>query len=109
LREGGNKAIHAQSPNPEGEPQSFTVDLTDAGGGRTQAAVSDLPYPPGERQPDDVWEERFTGHVHMSTIIIPLTGFDLDLSQIAEITLRFDRAETGTLFLADVELVAASR
>lgn len=93
--------------NAEGEPLSFTVVLTDAGGGQAQAVVSDLPYPPGERQPDEYWEERFTGHVHMSTIIIPLTDLSVDLSQVAEIALRFDQAETGTLFLADLELVAA--
>jgi hypothetical protein len=95
--------------NLEGDPLSFTVVLIDAGGGQAQAVVSDLPYPPGERQPDEYWEERFTGHVHMSTIIIPLTNFDVDLPQVAEIALRFDQAETGTLFLADLELVAAGR
>ncbi|MDX1399834.1 MAG: hypothetical protein R3204_15005, partial [Oceanospirillum sp.] len=94
--------------NPQGEPQSFTVALIDADGNQAQVVVPPLPYPIGERQPNDFFDGGyFTGLVYMSQVRIPLAEFAaVDLTQIAEITLMFDQSDTGSLFLADLELVS---
>ena len=94
--------------NPQGEPQSFTVALIDADGNQAQVAIPPLPYPVGERQPNDFFDgDYFTGHVHMNQIRISLEEFETaDLTQISEIALLFDQSDTGSLFLADLELVS---
>jgi hypothetical protein len=93
--------------NPEGEPQSFTVELVDANGQHAHVHVPDVAYPAGVRQPNDFFEgDSFTGHVHMSTLRIPLEQFSgVDLANIVEIVLRFDQTESGALFVADLLLV----
>ena len=48
----------------------------------------------------------FTGHVHMSSLRIPLAALTVvDLANITEIALVFDQTPSGTLFLSDLELV----
>lgn len=93
--------------NPLDETQSFSIVLTDAGGSQAQVAVSDLPYPPGKRQPNEYFEgEFFNGHVIMNTFIIPLIDFSgIDLTGITEIALHFDQRETGSLFISDLALL----
>jgi hypothetical protein len=94
--------------NPQGEPKSFTVTLVDADGNQAQVVVPPLPYPIGERQPNDFFEGgSFSGQVHMHQVRIPLAEFAaVDLTQVAEIALVFDQSDTGSLFLADLELVS---
>ncbi|MFN2188930.1 MAG: hypothetical protein ACK2T3_09200 [Candidatus Promineifilaceae bacterium] len=93
--------------NPQGEPQSFTVALVDADGNQAQVVVPPLAYPIGERQQNDFFEGGFfSGHVHMRQVRIPLAEFaTVDLTHITEIALVFDQSDTGSLFLADLELV----
>jgi hypothetical protein len=93
--------------NLDGQPQSFTVELVDTGGRREQVILPDIEYPPGLRQPNEFFEgDFFTGHVFMRTLRTPLDEFtSVDLSQIVEIALLFDRSETGAIFIADLELV----
>ena len=94
--------------NAQGEPQSFTVALVDAAGNQAQVVVPPLPYPIGERQPNDFFDGgSFSGQVHMHQVRLPLAEFaDVDLTQISEIALMFDQSDTGALFLADLELVS---
>ena len=94
--------------NPQDAPQSLTVSLVDADGNQAQATMPPLPYPVGERQPNDFFEGGyFTGQVHMRQVRIPLAAFAaVDLTQITEIALLFDQSDTGSLFLADLELVS---
>jgi len=94
--------------NPPDEPQSFTVALADAAGNQAQVVVPPLPYPIGERRPNDFFDgDYFSGQVHMRQVRLPLTQFAaVDLTQITEIALIFDRSDTGSLFLADLELVS---
>lgn len=94
--------------NPQGEPQSFTVALVDAEGNQAQVVVSPLPFPIGERRPNDFFDGgSFTGHVHMHQTRIPLAEFaDVDLSRITELALILDQSDTGSLFLADLELLS---
>jgi hypothetical protein len=94
--------------NPQGAPQSLTVVLVDADGNQAQAIVPPLPYPVGERQPNDFFDGGyFPGQVHMCQVRIPLAEFvAVDLSKITEVALLFDQSDTGSLFLADLELVS---
>jgi hypothetical protein len=94
--------------NAEGEPQSFTVRLTDAEGGIAEAIISGIVYPAGVRRPNDFFEGgRFTGQVYMSAVRIPLADFaGIDLARLTEVALVFDQTATGTLFIADLELAA---
>lgn len=94
--------------NPQDEPQSFTVALVDAAGNQAQVVVPPLPYPIGERQPNDYFDGGyFSGQVHMHQVRLPLAEFsDIDLTQISEIALIFDQTDTGAIFLADLEMVS---
>jgi hypothetical protein len=93
--------------NVEGEPQLFTLELVDANNQRAQVIVPNIEFPSGVRQPNEFFEgDRYTGHVFMGTQRFPLEQFEgVDLANIAEIALLFDQSETGTLFVADLELV----
>jgi dienelactone hydrolase len=105
-------AVDPGSPlNAAGQPQAFTVRLTDAAGHSatavTAAAEPALAYPAG------LWEDDaalttgfFTGLVPLTTIRLPLGAFaGVNLTDIREIALEFDRTASGTLFLGDVEWV----
>ena len=45
----------------------------------------------------------------MSTIIIPLTNFDVDLSQVAEIALRFSSSGSCFMICSLATLITAER
>lgn len=94
--------------NPQDEPQAFTVVLIDAAGHQAQVVIPPLPYPNGERQPNDFFDGGyFSGQVHMRQVRIPLGEFAaVDFAQITEMALIFDQSDTGSLFLADLELVS---
>jgi dienelactone hydrolase len=105
-------AVDPVSPlNPAGRPQAFTVRLTDAAGrsaaGATRAGEPALQFPPGNLQEDEALATGFfTGPVPLTTIRLPLSAFaGVDLTEIRELALVFDRTPTGTLFLSDVEWV----
>lgn len=93
--------------NDEGEPMSFSVEMVDGDGGRAEVSGLELAYPPGVRQPNEIFEgDWFTGHVTMHTVQVPLEAFEgIDISNVAEIALLFDQAPTGALFIADLELI----
>ncbi len=105
-------ALDPASPlNAPGEPQAFSVQLTDRAGNSTALQTRPdepaLAFPPGEIQGVSATETGFfTGRVPLTTIRLPLAGFvGVDLSDIAEIALLFDQSPSGTLFLADLEWV----
>lgn len=105
-------AVDPASPlNQAGQPQAFSVQLTDRAGNR--AAVPTRPdepalgFPPGVMQGVSATETGFyTGSLPLTTIRLPLAGFaGIDLSDIAEIALLFDQTPSGALFVADLEWV----
>jgi dienelactone hydrolase len=97
--------------NPEGKEQALTVQVTD-GAGKTAAvhtrpAEPALQFPLGEvRQDVGVEGGLFSGRVPLTTIRLPLTGFEgVDLSDIREVAVVFDQTPSGSLFVGDVEAV----
>ena len=73
----------------------------------TRPAEPALQFPLGEKEESDTFEGGwFTGRVPMTSIRMPLEDFSgVDLSTIREVTLLFDQAPSGSLFLGDLELV----
>lgn len=105
-------AVDPASPlNAPGQPQAFSVQLTDRAGNsavlQTRPGEPALVFPPGEMQGVSATETGFfTGLVPLTTIRLPLASFEgVDLSDISEIALVFDQTVSGALFLADVEVV----
>jgi hypothetical protein len=98
--------------NPKDKYQAFSVRLTDGKGvSATIATQRDEPalrFPSGEAEPDEMFGELFNGLAPLTTLRVLLPQFEgVDVSDIREIALVFDRAQTGSLFLADLEWVAA--
>jgi hypothetical protein len=97
--------------NPAGEAQSFSVRLTDAGGATASVVVGPdepaLQYVSGELRPDEIFPPGLLdGIVHLTAVRVPVASFTgVDLSDIEEVALVFDQTPSGTLFVADVELV----
>jgi hypothetical protein len=84
--------------------------LTDRAG--NSAAVQTRPdepalaFPTGLVEDDPTFGGLFTGRVPMTTIRLPLSDFEgVDLANISEIALLFDRTPSGSLFMGDVEWV----
>lgn len=105
-------AVDPTSPlNAPGRAQAFSVQLTDRAGQtatvRTRPDEPALTFPLGEVQTDEVFADGlFSAPVPMTTIRLPLADFaGVDLSQVSELTLRFDQAESGALFVGDLEFV----
>ena len=105
-------AVDPVSPlNAAGQPQAFTVRLTDAAG-RSAAAVTRAAEP-ALQYPAGLWEDDpalatgfFTGLVPLTTIRLALSDFTgVDLTDIREIALVFDRTPSGSLFVGDLEWV----
>ena len=104
-------AIDPLSPlNAAGAPQAFSVRLTDRQG--NSAIVPVRPDEPALRFPEGELGELFfdtplfTGRAPLLPVRIPLSQFEgVSLASIAEVALVFDQTDSGTLFLADVELV----
>jgi hypothetical protein len=105
-------AVDPASPlNAPGQPQAFSVQLTDRAGNR--AAVQTRPdepalaFPPGEMQGVSATETGFfTGLTPLTTIRMLLDGFEgVDLSDVAEVALIFDQTPSGALFVGDLEWV----
>jgi hypothetical protein len=52
--------------------------------------------------------ELFTGRVPLMPVRVPISAFTgVNLASVAEVALIFDQTASGSLFLADVELVRA--
>jgi hypothetical protein len=105
-------AVDPVSPlNASGEPQAFSVQLTDRAGNsaalQTRPDEPALAFPRGEMQGvSDTETGFFTGRVPLTTIRLSLDGFEgVVLGDIAEIALLFDQTPSGVLFLADLEWV----
>ena len=87
--------------------QDLSLELVD-GGGRSATVTADdvgneaLRFPSGVR--------RFTGHVLLQQQRFPLEMFDgLDLADVEEIVIRFDRTTAGVIDVADLVFSAGVR
>ena len=69
----------------------------------------ELAFPQGEIQEDAFFAPGiFTGVVPLTTLRLPLRDFaGVELTDVRELALLPDATPSGTLFVADVELVAA--
>ena len=93
--------------NSADEPQAFSVELVDTNGNRAQIVSPPIDFPIGVETSNDFFDGgTYTGHVQLTSLRLPLSEFEgIDLTQISEITLLFNQTESGTLFIADLELV----
>ena len=104
-------AIDPLSPlNAAGAPQAFSVRLTDRQGNSAIVPVrADEPalrFPEGELGELFFDDPLFSGRAPLLPVRIPLSQFEgVNLASIAEVALVFDQTDSGSLFLADVELV----
>jgi heat shock protein HslJ len=96
--------------NEPGQPQSFSLRLTDGAGNGTAVSVAGEPalvFPTGKKGFDDspgldTWDN----HVLLSSIRVPLAAFSgVDLSDVQSVALVFDAADSGAIFIADLELL----
>jgi dienelactone hydrolase len=98
----------ASSLNAPGEAQQLSVRITDASGAAATVSAQDAPalaYPAGELQQDG-GTSFFTGIVPLTDIRFPVAEFDgVDLGAVTEVAVLFG-ADSGALFLADVEFAA---
>ena len=84
--------------------QNLSLSLVDGAGTEVTVAADDvgneaLRYPSGLR--------RFSGHVILQQVRFPLEGFDaLDLGDVREIVIRFDRTSKGVIDMADLNFSA---
>ena len=103
-------AVDPLSPlNPDGASQAFSVQLTDRQGNSAVVPVrADEPalrFPQGELGELFFDIPLFTGRAPLLPVRFPLAAFEgVNLASIAEVALLFDQTDSGTLFLADVEL-----
>jgi hypothetical protein len=108
-------AVDPLSPlNAAASSQAFTLQLTDLAGNTaavpTRSDEPALAFPAGLVEEDDFSGEFFTGPVAMTTIRWTLSDFDgVDLADIGEIALLFDRTPSGSLFLGDLEWARPSQ
>ena len=96
--------------NEPGQPQSFSVRLTDGTGKTAVVTLKGEPalaFPAGEKDFDDYFKvETWDNDVILSSIRVPLEAFSgVDLSDIQSIDLVFDANDSGAIFLADLELL----
>ncbi len=96
--------------NAPGASQALSLRLTDAAGATATVpapAAAELAFPQGEVRADDFFGSLFTSVVPLTTLRVPLAAFaGVDLATVTEVALVLDATPSGTLFLADVELVA---
>jgi hypothetical protein len=104
-------AVDPLSPlNAPGQPQSFSLQLTD-GAGKTAAIVvanePALAFPAGKKGFDDVLNlDTWDNHVILSSIRVPLSAFTgVDLNDVRSVALVFDATDRGAIFVADLELL----
>jgi dienelactone hydrolase len=96
--------------NAEGKGQAFSIQVTD-GAGKTATATTRadepaLRFPAGEVVADKMFGDMFSGRLPLTTVRILTSALPgVDLTDIREVALVFDRTQTGSLFLGDVEWV----
>jgi len=93
----------ADTRNPSGIPQNFSVVLTDGTGATSAVTVSSfsdvLFYPPGSVGP--------VPKVLLNTARIPLTGFSgVNLSDVRSVQFNFDQSPSGALLISDVSFAS---
>ena len=94
--------------NAKGKGQAFSIRVTD-GAGKTATATTRadepaLRFPAGEVVEDKTFGSMFTGRLPLTTVRILMSALQgVDLTDIREVALVFDRTQTGSLFLGDVE------
>ncbi len=96
--------------NEQGQPQSFSLRLTDGEGKTASVTLKDEPalaFPAGKKGFDDsINVDTWDNHVILSSIRVPLTAFaGVDLINIQAISLVFDATDTGAIFVTDLELL----
>ena len=96
--------------NEQGQPQSFSLRLTDGEGKTASVTLKDEPafaFPAGKKGFDDsIKVDTWDNHVILSSIRVPLTAFSgVDLSNIQVISLVFDAIDSGAIFVTDLELL----
>jgi pimeloyl-ACP methyl ester carboxylesterase len=102
------------SLNPSGQAQAFSLRITDAAGKVAEVPVGAdadaLRYPAGITQDDEYFEgQRFTGPVPLMPVRVPLSAFaGVDLAAVTEVALVFDQTSTGTLLVADLEVLRSA-
>jgi dienelactone hydrolase len=96
--------------NARGKWQAFSIRVTDGAGktaiATTRADEPALRFPAGEVEDDKMFGDMFTGRLPLTTVRILMPALQgVDLTDIREVALVFDRTQTGSLFLGDVEWV----
>ena len=96
--------------NEQGQPQSFSLRLTDGDGKTASVTLKDEPaltFPAGKKGFDDYFRvDTWDNHVILSSIRVPLAAFSgVDLSNIQAISLVFDATDSGAIFVTDLELL----
>ncbi len=89
----------ADTRNPSGIPQNFTVVLTDGAGATSTVTVNSysdvLFYPPGSVGP--------VPKVLLNTARLPVNAFSgVNLSDIRSVQFKFDQSPSGALLISDV-------
>ena len=95
----------ADSRNPVGTPQDFSVTLTDGDGDSATLRVSDISnalfHPPGQLGP--------VPKVFLNTIRIPLAAFiGVDLTDIRSVQFNFDQESQGAILISDIAFMNIS-
>jgi hypothetical protein len=99
------------SLNPRGEAQAFSLRITDAAGKEAKVPVgadaAALRYPAGLAQDDEYFDgQRFTGPAPLMPVRVPLSAFaGVDLTAVTEVALVFDQTPSGTLLVADLQVL----
>ena len=104
-------AVDPLSPlNEPGQPQSFSLRLTDGAGKTAAVALTGEPalaFPAGVKGGVNSFNlDTWDNHVILSSIRVPLAGFaGVDLGDMRSVALVFDATERGAIFMTDLELL----
>jgi len=105
LRASVNFDERGPASNPAGQPQDFSVVLTDGAGQSSSVKVSDvsraLYYPPGDTR-------AVLPRILHNTVRLPLSAFGgVNLGDIRSIRFEFDQNNAGALLISDVAFASA--
>ena len=98
--------------NAKSKGQGLSIRVTDGAGNtatvRTRPDEPALSFPEGEAIVDATFGDMFTGRLPLTTVRMPIPALQgVDRADIREIALLFDQAPSGSLFVADLEIVRA--